>query len=336
MMNKFRWLLLPLAVLYGLVVMIRNMFFDCELFEQKKFSSNLIGVGNLSMGGTGKSIVVDFLIKKFYQKTNLSVLSRGYKRKSRGYILATSKDTPQTIGDEPFQFLSKYPDIGVAVSENRIKGVRSLENLDNQTIILDDVFQHRWVKPSVLILTTTYQRPYFSDFVFPVGRLREFALGAKRAQIILVTKCPPDLSESDKFDFLQKISPKSYQQVFFTKLVYDHKVLDYQKREYPLKKFKGKKILLVTGIVDPQPLVEYFENQQLTFQLMQFPDHHRYHSEDFNRISSTDYLVFTTEKDFYKLIDIIDPNRLYYVPVGLKFFDSNQEKEFLKGINISN
>ena len=328
-MTNLRWLLFPFSLVYGLITIARNLLFDLGVFQQKKFSTNLIGVGNLSTGGTGKSIVVNYLIGHLYPKEKIGVLSRGYKRNTKGFVLAKSNDTPHTIGDEPYQFHSKHPGISVAVSENRAKGIIELEKLNVQTILLDDVHQHRWVKPNILVLTTTFQNPFFKDFILPVGNLREIASGANRAHIILVTKCPTELSQKTKTLFLKKINPKPHQKVYFTKLSYPKEVYDHQKRSYPIEKFKNRKIQLITGIVDPHPLIQYLKDLKLNLEIITFPDHHNYSKRDLSKIIIENQSVITTEKDFYKLIEVIDPSKIFCLPVNLEFFNSKDELDFL-------
>ncbi len=336
MLTKLQWLLFPISMVYGLMTVIRNFLFDLEIFKRKKFSVKLIGVGNLSMGGTGKSIVVDYLIKQLHKKENIGVLSRGYKRITKGYVLAKSNDNPQTIGDEPFQFYSKYSNISVAISENRANGISELEKSNLQTIILDDVFQHRWVKPNKLILTTTFQRPYFKDYIFPVGNLREFAIGSNRADIILVTKCPNQLTTETKKLFLKKIKPRLHQKIYFTKLSYPSKVYDHQKKTYPLETLKHQKIKLITGIVDPNPLIEHLKSIELQIAPLPFPDHHHYTKSDFSQISLENESIVTTEKDFYKLIQVLNPNKVFYLPVRLEFFSTKDASDFLNQLSIPN
>ncbi len=333
MLLKLRWLLIPISIVYGLITIIRNLLFDLEIYKQKKKSIKLIGVGNLSMGGTGKSIVVDYLIEQLNNKEKIGVLSRGYKRISQGYVLAKSNDTPQTIGDEPFQFYSKYPNISVAVSECRSIGITELEKLHIQIVILDDVFQHRWVKPNILILTTSFQSPYFKDFIFPVGNLRELAIGANRADIILVTKCPNTLTIKTKTLFIKKINPKPHQKVYFTKLSYPNKVYDHQKKPYSLETFKHQKIKLITGIVDPHLLIEYLRHLELQIEPLLFPDHHSYTKSDFSQFSMENQSILTTEKDFYKLIQVINPNKIFYLPTRLEFFSSKDASDFLNQVS---
>ncbi len=336
MLTKLRWLLFPMSIVYGLMTVIRNFLFDLEIFKKKKFSVKLIGVGNLSVGGTGKSIVVDYLIKKLHKKEKIGVLSRGYKRITKGYVLAKSHDTPQTIGDEPFQFYSKYSNISVAVSENRANGISELEKSNLQTIILDDVFQHRWVKPNKLILTTTFQSPYFKDSIFPVGNLRELAIGANRADIILVTKCPHKLNIKTKTLFIKKINPKPHQRVYFTKLSYPNKVYDHQKKTYPIETLKHQKIKLITGIVNPNPLIEHLKNLELQIEPLAFPDHHHYTKSDFSQISLENESLITTEKDFYKLIQVMNPDKVFYLPVRLEFFNAKEASDFLNQVSTLN
>ena len=217
-----KFLLYPLSIVYNLITSLRNLLFDLGLINSVQYKIPTIGVGNLSTGGTGKSILVDYLIELLKIKYRITTLSRGYNRDTSGFIQATSKSSAYEIGDEPYQFYSKHPEINVVVCEDRRKGMKLiLNNLPNTEIsIWDDVFQHRYVKPGLMLLTTTFKYPYYQDEVLPIGNLRENKSSSKRADLIIVTKCPDELSYIEKLEFLEKLSPDENQKVFFSTISY--------------------------------------------------------------------------------------------------------------------
>ena len=226
-MKLIRILLFPIAILYGLITSIRNGLFDIKALKGQITPVSSIGVGNLSSGGTGKSIIVDYLISIYQTNYSVAVLSRGYGRKSKGFKLANSNSSAIEIGDEPYQYNKKYSNIKVAVGEDRINAVNKILKQDSKInlILLDDIMQHRWMIPSQLILTTTYSSPFFNDFILPFGGLREFTSGKKRAQTIVVTKCPSDLSEQNRSDFKKRGKFLSNQDIFFTKINYSEMIV---------------------------------------------------------------------------------------------------------------
>ena len=221
-MKLVRFLLFPIALLYGLVMSIRNLLFHCRIWTPRRFQTPLIGVGNLATGGTGKSVVIDYLLTAFKKKFRLAVLSRGYGRSSKGFVLGKADSTASTLGDEPFQFLRKHPEVTVAVAEKRVEGVEHLLNQFSKTeaILLDDVMQHRWIQPHLLVLTTTFNQPYSQDFVLPMGNLREWRKGARRADIILITKTPPKATPADRDRIKQSLKLASNQSVYFCATAY--------------------------------------------------------------------------------------------------------------------
>ena len=331
LLKYLRFLLFPLALLYGIIAHIRNLFFHLGFFGSKNFTTPSIGVGNLSMGGTGKSVVVTYLIE-ILQKTNtLATLSRGYGRKTRGLRVAGKKDTAATLGDEPFQFFQRFPNINVIVSEKRALGMEAIEALNPspELVIMDDVMQHRWVKPSILIVTTDYKNPYFQDYVLPVGGLREFRSGINRADIILVTHTPNKFSKSQKKKFLKSIKSKS--PVFFTKIKYDNTLFRNNQFKSTLN-LKKDNFILVTGIADPSKMVIYLESKFGVFKHLRFPDHHSFSRKDVTKIlqTATDKIVLTTEKDYGKLCPLINDGKLCYIKIHLDFIFDSDKKQFDK------
>ena len=327
-MKILRFLLFPLGIIYYLLSTCRNILFDIKIFKSKYYKIPNIGVGNLSMGGTGKSVLIIYLVELFKPKFNLAILSRGYKRKSKGFFIASNESSAELIGDEPYQFYKRFPEITVAVSENRNDGVNKIikENPKTQLILFDDILQHRSINAHLRILTTTYDIPFFKDYIFPVGNLREPRAGHKRVDIILVTKCPKELNEDDRDNFLKEIKLEPYQKVFFTKISYSLNIYSRNKK-IELLSLNRSEFILVTGIADSSYLVDYLNTKNLKFNHIKYPDHHNYTSKDVNHINSNakDKIVLTTEKDYWRLSPLVKEFYLYFLPIKMSFF-SNEEK----------
>src|ERR1700676_1691421 len=258
LLKPVRILLLPFSLIYGLIIYIRNWLFDKNLLRSSYFNLPIICIGNLSVGGTGKSPMVEFLIGKLHHHFQLAVLSRGYKRKTTGYALATRQSTALEIGDEPMQFFNKFPDLAVAVGEERVVAIPQLlhDKPDTRVIILDDAFQHRWVKAGFNILLTDYNNLYTRDWFLPTGDLRDQQKSARRADIIVVTKCPPDLSLAEKNQVTREIKPKPNQHLFFTAISYG-KPYQVITREPWITNKATTEVLLVTGIANPATLKKH-------------------------------------------------------------------------------
>lgn len=327
-MIRNRWFLFPISLVYGLVISFRNVLFNTGVFKQKHFDIPLIGVGNLSVGGTGKSILVDYLLNLLEDKRKLAVLSRGYGRKTSGFLIANENIGPEQIGDEPYQFHIKYQKVTVAVSERRVLGIERLLVNGIDCVVLDDVFQHRWVKPGLMILTTTYQRPYFEDYLLPAGNLREYRRGSSRSDIIMVTKCPNHLTEDQIHRFKHNLALSKSQKVYFSTLSYANLVYNYDGEQRSLEALKNQNLLLVTGIAEPRPLVDFMLSQQLRFKHLRFRDHHHYKRSDFEILDLTTYIILTTQKDFYKLHDVLESPKIYYLSVDIKFLRTSESIDF--------
>ena len=327
-MKILRFLLFPLGIIYYLLSTCRNILFNIKIFKSKYYKIPNIGVGNLSMGGTGKSVLIIYLVELFKPKFNLAILSRGYKRKSKGFFIASNESSAELIGDEPYQFYKRFPEITVAVSENRNDGVNKIikENPKTQLILFDDILQHRSINAHLRILTTTYDIPFFKDYIFPVGNLREPRAGHKRVDIILVTKCPKELNEDDRDNFLKEIKLEPYQKVFFTKISYSLNIYSRNKK-IELLSLNRSEFILVTGIADSSYLVDYLNTKNLKFNHIKYPDHHNYTSKDVSHINSNakDKIVLTTEKDYWRLSPLVKEFYLYFLPIKMSFF-SNEEK----------
>ena len=329
------FLLYPLSLIYNLYTSFRNFLFDLGIIDSIEYKIPTIGIGNLSTGGTGKSIVVDYIIGKFKNKNKITTLSRGYNRNTKGFIQASNMSTAYEIGDEPFQFYSKHPEINVVVCEDRRKGMNIiLKNLpDTDLCIWDDVFQHRFVKPGLMILTTTFQYPFYKDEILPVGNLRENISSAKRADLIVVTKCPDNLSQKDKISFLESLNPNDNQKVFFSSLTYMQKIKS-DSEEVDINVLEDVDFILVTGIADSSYLVNFLKNKALTFKHLKYSDHYNFNKSSIDKITglSLNKIILTTEKDFGRLRPKINNRDIYYIEVGLKFPKEINEYNFDKNI----
>lgn len=323
-------MLYPFGILYGVINAIRNALFDFRILKSQRFPFESIGVGNLSMGGTGKSVVVMYLIKTLREDFRIVILSRGYGRKTKGLIVAESNDNASTLGDEPFQFLERYPDTVVVVSEKRTLGMKVIQDMveSPKRVILDDVMQHRWVQPEMMIMTTSFENPYFKDFVFPSGGLREFRSGTKRADLLLITRSPEDLTYHQKEQYLKKIDVNI--PVFFTKIRYAD-ILMQNFKTIDLNELKND-FLLVTGIADSHHFVAHLKKQYGTFDHLKFKDHHPYSKSDCLMIQKRagDKIILTTEKDYAKLFQNLRNERLYCLKIELDFVFHEEQNIFDK------
>ena len=327
-MKIVRFLLFPFGIIYYFFGSFRNLLFDFKILKSKYYKIPNIGVGNLAMGGTGKSVLIIYLVDLFKSKYNTAILSRGYKRKSKGFFIANWNSSAQLIGDEPYQFYKRFPEITVAVSENRTEGVNKIlkERPKTQLILFDDVLQHRSINTHLRILTTTFSLPFFKDYILPIGNLREARTGHKRADIILVTKCPKELKESDRDNFLKGIKLQPYQKIFFTKISYSLNIYSGNKK-IDLLSLQSSEFILVTGIADSSYLVDYLNSKNLKFTHIKYSDHYNYTTSDIKHINSktNNKIVLTTEKDYWRLNPLVKEFSLYFLPIKMSFF-SNEEK----------
>ena len=328
-LKSFRILLLPFALLYWLGISIRNWLYKKNILKSASFGLPLICVGNLSVGGTGKSPMVEYLVSNLKDKFKVATLSRGYKRKTKGYALANENTTALEIGDEPMQFHQKFPDVPIAVGEKRVEAIPQLlhDKPETQAIILDDAFQHRAIKAGLNILLTEYSNLFTRDFYLPTGDLRDLKSSYKRAEIIVVTKCKPDLTEAEKQKVVKEISPLSSQLIFFTAIDYG--------QMYHISSNKlftpdaTTEVLLVTGIANPRPLKKMLEEHSNSYHMLQYSDHHIFTIDDLNeikekfkKIETTNKIILTTEKDAVRLIKFtneIVELPLYVIPVRHQF-----------------
>ncbi|WP_053971448.1 tetraacyldisaccharide 4'-kinase [Mangrovimonas sp. ST2L15] len=324
-MKFFRKLLYPLNPIYYVVTYWRNKAFDYGWLKSKSYNFPVIGVGNLSVGGTGKSPMIEYLIRLLSKEFQTATLSRGYKRKTTGFKLADASDSAVSIGDEPFQFFSKFKDqIQVAVDENRQRGIEHLksQNPSLEVVLLDDSFQHRKVQAGFYILLTAYDNIYTDDCMLPAGDLREPKTGAKRADVIVVTKCPSSLNELEKTQIAKRLKPLPHQQVFFSHIKYSDAVVS-ENRSLQLKELED--FTLVTGIANPKPLLEFLNLENLKFKHSNFPDHHHFSDQELEMIAKSKTVV-TTEKDYMRLKDYSQlKDKLFHLPIEIVL---DKPKEF--------
>lgn len=325
-MNLLRKILFPFAILYGFITSIRNFLFDKGILKSISFDIPVIAVGNLSVGGTGKTPQIEYLIRLLSDKYKIATLSRGYKRKSEGFVLANENSNAEILGDEPFQFYQKFQNIMVAVDANRTNGIQQLlsQNEKPEIVLLDDAYQHRKVKAGFYILLTSYGDLYADDFMLPTGNLRESRRGAERASIVVITKCPKILTEEEQTEIRLKLKLKSSQKVFFTFIDYD--MIIYGKNEkIAVSEIKSEPKLLLAGIAKPKPFFDYLKNE--SDECLTFPDHHHFSDADLNSIrnKANGRKIITTEKDYVRLKDSELVEQLYYLPIKSSFINHQQD-----------
>ena len=314
-MKLIRKILFPIVPIYYLVTWLRNKLYDLGIKKSMSYKLPVICVGNLSVGGTGKTPMIEYLIKLLKDDFKTATLSRGYKRKTKDFQLANKNSTAESIGDEPLQFYNKFTDdILVAVDSDRQNGIKKLKGLKNkpEVILLDDAFQHRKVKAGFNILLTTYNNPYYSDFVLPTGNLREPKSGAKRANIIVVTKCPNDMNTSEKNRITDMIKAKDYQHIFFSSIAYSNEVFsnNTSKNLEAVSSFT-----LVTGIANSEPLVDFLNSRNLKFKHLNYKDHYAFSQQDILQLEKQE-LIITTEKDYMRLKKYKSlKDKLFYLPI---------------------
>ncbi len=335
-MKNLKFLLYPLSVIYSIYTSFRNLLFDLGLIDSIQYKIPTIGIGNLSTGGTGKSIIVDYLIERFKKNKKITTLSRGYNRKTKGFVQASESSDAYEIGDEPFQFFSKHPEINVVVCEDRRKGMNIiLKNLsDTELCIWDDVFQHRFVKPGLMILSTTFQYPFYKDEILPIGNLRENKDSSKRADIIIVTKCPIDMQINDKETIIKSLNPLANQKVFFSTLTYKQKIKS-DVDQINIDTLSESDFILVTGIADSSYLVEFLKSKAFNFKHLKYSDHYNFNKLSIDKIRniSSGKRILTTEKDFGRLKPKISDRDIYYIEVSMQFNSELNELNFDKTIS---
>ena len=314
-----RFLFLPFAILYGLGVRLRHFLYDRGWLSSKRYPFPILCVGNLAVGGTGKTPMVEYLVRLLGQE-QVAILSRGYRRKTRGFVLADDSATAMTLGDEPYQYHRKFPRATVAVCESRQEGIeRLLENPHFKYIILDDAFQHRKVQAETNLLLTSYDKLYTQDFLLPVGSLRDIRNRARKAQIIIVTKCP-ELTQAEQEKIIQQLKPLPSQKVYFTSIAYSDRVYSHEDSQ-ALKDFIVTPFTLVTGIANPTPLVDFLEKQGASFEHLAYSDHHHFSNRELEFLRQKERIL-TTEKDYVRLEGAL--STLYYLPIETQFLNDQR------------
>ena len=350
-------LFFPVTIWYAVGVAFRNLSYRLKIRKSTQPEIPTIGIGNLRVGGTGKTPHTEYLIRLFERGKELStfnfqlstyLLSRGYGRKTKGFLLADESSTAADIGDEPLMMHRKFPDLTVAVCEDRLEGLHQIKHLTlntnsltlNSIVLLDDCYQHRRVKPGLTILLTEYSDLYVDDHILPFGNLREFRSGSRRADIIVVTKCPPLLSKQKRQKIINKLHPTTQafkhsntQTIYFSYIDYSSP-LPLFNSQFSILNFQFSTLLLVSGIANPEPLKRHLERHS-TVTHLSFPDHHKFSRLDcelivkkFNNIKADNKAIVTTEKDAMRFIDsphrhLFDDIPFFYVPIEVKFFDQN-------------
>ena len=332
--------LLPLSWLYGLGVKFRNTLFDIGVLKSRDFQIPIISVGNITVGGTGKTPHVEYLVRLLKDQFHVAVLSRGYKRKSKGFVMASTKTTMPEIGDEPYQMKQKFPKVTVAVDKNRCQGIDLLADNDKHldVFLLDDAFQHRYVKPGINILLVDYHRLIIYDKLLPAGRLREPMTGKNRADIVIVTKCPTTLKPMEYRVITRAMNLYPYQHLYFTTLEYDElrPMFPQTPKKMTMSQLADKNVLLLSGIASPEQMEHDLSPLSPNLVPLTFSDHHQFKQKDIQLINETfaampaPKLIITTEKDATRLqlaetlSDEVRKN-LYVLPVRIKFMQEQED-----------
>lgn len=348
------YLLKPLSWLYGAVTMTRNWLFDKNVLPVEEFDVPVVSVGNLTVGGTGKTPHVEYIAGMLSTSYNIVVLSRGYKRKTRGFIIANSNSTPDSIGDEPLQiYLKLGPRVKVAVCENRRKGIKEIlrQFPDTQLILLDDAFQHRYVKPKVNILLMDFARPTYKDALLPLGRLRESAHQISRADMVVVTKCPHGLPPIQYRIVSKYLDLRPYQKLYFSSLSYGDLTPVFP-NDHPYsveleQLTRRDAVLLVTGIANPRGFIKHFKSYPFRVKVAHFSDHHDFSREDmddlmrkFKNLKGERKIIITTEKDAVRMaynpyFPVALKHSTFYIPVKVKMLDALDDNDFVSDITAS-
>lgn len=337
-LKSFRLILLPVSIIYGIMVYTRNYLYDKNFFKSVKFNFPIICVGNLVMGGTGKSTMIEYLAASLLPVYNVATLSRGYKRRTRGYILANANTSALEIGDEPMQFHLKFPSLSVAVGEQRIIAVPHIlqDRPQTEVILLDDAFQHREIRAGLNIVLTQYGDLYTHDFFLPSGDLRDQRSSVKRADTIIVTKCPSSLTIEEKNKIEKELNLPDKTAIYFTTLEYGipYHICTSNQHQRPIT--NQDEILLVSGIANPAPLKDYLEKNSAAYDHLNFSDHHIFSLDDlkeitkrFEKINNTQKMILTTEKDAVRLIkyqDVLKQMPFFVLPIQCRFlFEEGEE-----------
>lgn len=340
MTRKKNILLYPVSLLYGLFTDFRNFLYDMGILQTREFAFPVICVGNLTVGGTGKTPHTEYLVDLLKKDFKVATLSRGYKRKTKGFLIATSSTTVNDIGDEALQISRKFQDILVTVDKNRVHGVQKIldDYSETDVIILDDGFQHRSLTPGFSILLSDFNRLIMTDHMLPYGDLRESKENIRRADMILITKCPENMSAIERRIIVKEINKSTYQNLYFTSFKYNPPIPLFKENNNPVIEGVDTGVILVTGVANPQPLKEHLQKSYSEIIHLSYPDHHNFIEKDLTDISEafmslkskTRYL-FTTEKDAVRLrefINIAEPLRsaFFYIPIGIYFLNEDKDE----------
>ena len=351
MNNTLKYILLkPLSVLYGIGVGLRNKLFDLGIFHSHKCGLTTISVGNITVGGTGKTPHAEYLLEYLSKRVSTAYLSRGYKRSTAGFKIADEKSTASTIGDEAYQIYRKFENVTVAVDGNRINALKKLQQhkAEPKVVVLDDAYQHRKLHPDLNILLIDYNRLTYRDLMLPLGELRESSENTDRADIIIFTKCPDTMQPVDMLSTRTQINPFPYQTLYYTSLSYGE-----PKGLFTDKKIElyGKEVLLITGIAQPQHLHKHLEQYASLITALKYPDHHRFTSydiqeiaEDYEGLANGNRVIITTEKDAARLISMEIPesikNDIYTIGIEIEFLFNGKQNfnaqidKFLRNQNL--
>ncbi len=334
-MSILRKILYPFSVLYGEITSARNTFYNKGILKSTSFDIPTIVVGNLSVGGTGKTPQIEYLVRLLQNEYKIAILSRGYKRSTKGFIIADTMTTVSDIGDEPMQYYTKFKNIIVAVDADRVHGITELSKLDDtpDVILLDDAFQHRKVEAGLNILLTSYGDLYIDDKMLPTGNLREKIEGADRAQIIIVTKCPNELSEQQQFEITKKLKIELHQTVFFSTIKYGKEIIG-KEAKLPINELSNSEIVLVTGIANTDPLTQFLDKMNSLYHHIKFTDHHNFTEKDYLKIREgyskikidnpeASGLILTTEKDYVR--SFTGKDNFYYLSIETEFIDHKND-----------
>lgn len=329
-------LLYPISLLYYLVLLIRHKLYDWGILKSKSYNIPNICVGNLNLGGTGKTPHIEYLVRLLSDKYNVAVLSRGYGRDTKGYLLANENHTHHDIGDEPLQYLKKFNNIRIAVDENRCEGMNRLLQEENppQIILLDDAYQHRKIKPGLNILLTDYYNLYKNDRLVPAGNLRDIKKAADRAKIVVVTKSPSVITSYYRRDVESILKLKPHQKIFYSYIEYQE-FQPLSKTSYDIDVKEAKTVLLVSGIANTYSLTDYLKRKYNTISKIEYNDHHNFTEKDidliikkYNDLIGKNKIIVTTEKDAMRLINSsliskFDDIPVFTIPIKIKFHKEN-------------
>jgi tetraacyldisaccharide 4'-kinase len=335
----FKFLLYPISAIYGLIVSIRNFLYDYKIFQSNEFEIPVISIGNITVGGTGKTPHTEYMVEILRKQFRITTISRGYKRKTKGYQEVQVESTATAVGDEPLQIKTKFSDAQVVVDEKRVHAIRKIQQQETDqlpdVILLDDAFQHRSVTPGINILLIDFNRPIDKDSLLPVGRLRESKWQMRRANVIIYTKCPQEISPITRRIIMKEVYLRPYQTLFFTTMVYQPltPVFPGEAIETPKLASDGVSVLLITGIANPEHLQKYISNFTENIIALKYPDHHNFNASNIQQIEqkfaameTANKIIITTEKDSMRLKDLdLSPTlkaHLFYIPLKIKFLDS--------------